>query len=237
MNHEDAPNSLLIVRAQPPSRSQSQEGDSYSHSQPTHTEIHNKNPPRFSSQPPTTLTSQPPTKKFKGDAHAHTTRSGSKSNIGGSVGNPSDTEHQLDNDVRAMDDEADRLRRMSRARMLAPSLLPSTSTPNVNTSLQFPDSRSGTGTRKGKERTVDMTTPLPEDDTPRIERNKQLRSGAMAAIVNGRGREPEGKTTPSRTGHRRKSSVGGRGKRVSSSFEATGVIGEFLSVVCLLGRI
>ena len=80
---------------------------------------------------------------------------------------------------------------------------------------------------------MDITTPLPEEDTPRIERNKQLRSGAMAAIVNGRGREPEERTTttPSRTGHRRKSSVSGRGKRVSSSFEATGIIGKFLSVV------
>jgi len=80
-----------------------------------------------------------------------------------------------------------------------------------------------------------MTAPLPEEDTPRIERNKQFRAGAMAAIVNGRGREPEEKTTtttPSRTGHRRKSSVSGRGKRVSSSFEATGIISEFLSVVC-----
>ena len=79
-----------------------------------------------------------------------------------------------------------------------------------------------------------MTAPLPEEDTPRIERNKQLRAGAMAAIVNGRGREPEATTTtttPSRTGHRRKSSVSGRGKRVSSSFEATGIISEFLSVV------
>jgi len=239
VNHEEAPNSLLIVRPQPPSRSQSQEGDSYplhSHSQPAHPEIHNKNPPRLLSQPPATSTSQPPTKKFKANAHLHTT-TGSQSKVGGGVGNPSDTEHQLDSDVRAMDDEADRLRRVSRARMLAPSLIPSTSTSNVNTSPQFPAQTPGPGhgrTRKSRGGTVDMTAPLPEEDTPRIERNKQLRAGAMAAIVNGRGREPEATTTtatPSRTGHRRKSSVSGRGKRVSSSFEATGIISEFLSVV------
>ena len=65
-----------------------------------------------------------------------------------------------------------------------------------------------------------MTAPLPEEDTPRIERNKQLRAGAMAAIVNGRGRDPEEKTTttPSRTGHRRKSSVSGRWEESEQCF-------------------
>jgi len=37
----------------------------------------------------------------------------------------------------------------------------------------------------GRGGTVDMTAPLPEEDTPRIERNKQHRAGAMAAIING----------------------------------------------------
>jgi len=128
--------------------------------------------------------------------------------------------------------------------MIDRSLLASTSTSNANASLQVPASRSQSqtpgsghrietekGTKKGKGRIVDM--PLPEEETPRIKRNKQLRSGAMAAIVNGRGREPEGKTmsTPTRTGHRRKSSVSRRGKRVSSSFDDMGIISELFNTI------
>lgn len=78
---------------------------------------------------------------------------------------------QVEQDVRAMDDETDHLRRNSRA----------------HTTIESPLLR-----------VTDRTTPLPEDETPKIKRNKELRK-----------------------------SSNGRGKRISSSFEATGVLCEF----------
>ncbi|KNZ75812.1 Kinetochore protein mis13 [Termitomyces sp. J132] len=116
---------------------------------------------------------------------------------------------------------------------------PSTFKPS---SLSLLRSQSATGTRFN---TPDADPALDaavramdkEDETPQIQRNKRLRAGAMAAFSSGGSDTPtdtgmvvDPVTPPRRPGQsapgssRRKSSVGGRGKRISSSFEATGVI-------------
>jgi kinetochore protein Mis13/DSN1 len=77
-----------------------------------------------------------------------------------------------------------------------------------------------------------MVVPLAEEETPRIHRNKQMRANAMAAISSLDIPEPPS-TTP--RGHRRKGSVSGRGKRVSSSFEVTGNISEWFFFVVSFG--
>lgn len=204
VNREETPSSLLIVRPQD------------SQSQPTNpANIHPPPPPppppRFSSQPSTSsiLPQQPPSKKFRADSQTRTHQRRA-SNAASDV--------EVEKDVRAMDDEADKLRRLSRARtVIDPSILPSQG--NVRFSETPGSSRKGTSSKA-----VDVVVPLPEEETPKIERNKQMRAGAMAAIVNGRNQE----MTPH--AHRRKSSVSGRGKRVSTSFEATGIISKS---VCL----
>lgn len=130
----------------------------------------------------------------------------------------------IEKDVRAMEDEADHLRRNSRAHTTIDSSLSST-----NPAFQFPSRPDPNRTKKGKERTMDISVPIAEDETPQIERNKLLRQGAVAAIVNGRSRErgqSRQETTPT---HRRKSSLS-RGKRISTSFETTGIISVWLSL-------
>ena len=210
VNHEEAPNNLLIVRAQD------------TQSQPKN---HAHAVPRSSSQPPTnpSLPQRPPSKKFKAGSQppdrpkvtSHT-RAPTDNNVGSDV--------EVEKDVRAMDDEADKLRRLSRARtIIDPSLLAS----QANVQFQSRPETAGSSSRKGKSKVVDMTVPLPDEETPIIQRNKQMRAGAMAGITNGRSREVSEtpRTTPSR--HRRKGSVSGRGKRVSSSFEVTGNISKY----------
>lgn len=112
-----------------------------------------------------------------------------------------------------MEDEADHLRRNSRAHTTIETSLLST-----NPALQF--------SSHGKMKVTDISTPLPENETPQIKRNKQLRQDMMNAIGNGRAQTRE--VSGNDTRHRRKSSVSSRGKRISSSFEATGVLCEFL---------
>ena len=211
MNPEEGPGGLLIVRAtgsQPPQ------------SQPI-TSKHVE-PQRFASQPANTNNAGPskqPSKKFKAVAEGSSrgnTNSKSKSVGQERVAYPD--EEQAEKDVRAMEDEADSLRRNFRAQSMIPS-----SILNADSSLQF-RSRTEPSTisrSKGKEKIIDTVVPLPDNDTPTIDRNKQLRSGAMAAITGG------SNGNHARPDHRRRSSVSGRGKRVSTSFEATGIIGKY----------
>ncbi|KAF8805336.1 hypothetical protein BYT27DRAFT_7258448 [Phlegmacium glaucopus] len=126
---------------------------------------------------------------------------------------------EVEQDVRAMEDESDHLRRNSRAHTTIESPLLSR-----NPALQFGSNgeSSNTSRSRGKTKITDISTPLPENETPQIKRNKQLREGAMAAIGSGRAQTPE--VNGNDTRHRRKSSVNGRGKRISSSFEATGIL-------------
>lgn len=187
-------------------------------SQPTNTtDAHS--PPRFLSQPSTSsiLPQQPPSKKFKAD---------SQTRIQQRRPDNAASDLEVEKDVRAMDDEADKLRRLSRARTTIDTSL-------LQSNVRFPDT-----SRKGKSKAVDTLVPLTELETPTIQRNKQMRAGAMASIANGS--DQKGRETGSMTPHgsRRKSSVSGRGKRVSTSFEATGIISKILiyavSLICLI---
>jgi kinetochore protein Mis13/DSN1 len=203
MNAEETPGGLLIVRAP----------ESMPHSQNT---AHTK---RVASQPPPSYPSgagpsKPPSKKFRADSQPPpAARSSTLTTL--------HDDPQLEQDVRAMEDEADHLRRNSRAH--------TTIDPAFNPAFQFPPrAESSTTKGKGKSMIVDTTIAIPERETPKIERNKQLREGAMAAIANGRSSRPlEQNGKEQGQGHRRKSSVSGRGKRISSSFSTTGVIGVF----------
>ncbi|ESK98416.1 mis12-mtw1 family protein [Moniliophthora roreri MCA 2997] len=131
----------------------------------------------------------------------------------------------VEQDIRAMEDEADRLRRESRARLVDPSLHLSSAQPE-----DTPANHSSRLNRK----VVDTRQRIPVEESPMITRNKSLREGAMAAIraiseepetEEQRGRN-QNTTTPNGKGHKRKSSVSGRGKRISASFETTGAFTE-----------
>jgi len=210
VNHEESSNGLLIVRAQDPMPSQSQTA-----AQPR-------------SLKPSSNSHQPPSKKFKADTQNPLPLKPSSQ----TRGHQRVTEHigsdvEVEKDVRAMDDEADKLRRLSRARTtIDPSILQSKA--KIITSSRFETPQTG---RKGKRpnTAVDIVTPLPDHDTPKIQRNKQMRSNVMGANANGRHQTVPETETPTTTpgGSRRKSSVSGRGKRVSSSFELSGIISKF----------
>jgi len=107
---------------------------------------------------------------------------------------------------------------------------------NIDPAFQFSHLEPETGKKplsgKGKAREilVDMSAPLEQDETPQIQRNKRLREGAMAAIASEREGDQEndngrGRGNDRGTNHRRRSSVS-RGKRISSGFDLTGIIGE-----------
>ncbi len=73
---------------------------------------------------------------------------------------------------------------------------------SMNTDVEFP---ARTPRKPSSRRNIDITEPIALQETPQIEKNKAMRG---------------------ESGHRRRSSVS-RGKRVSSSYEATGVICEW----------
>jgi len=170
--------------------------------------------------------SKPPTNTSKADSKESTRpRGASQSKVSKPVcvsyANDSE-DSEVEKDVRAMEDEADHLRRQSRAHAMIDSAVLAS-----DASFQLPARTELPGTsRKSRSRVVDIMIPMPEHDTQGVDCNKQLRSGAMSAVLDSRGRTPE--PMPGQ-GHRRKSSVSGRGKRSSSFFEATGIIGELSS--------
>ncbi|PFH48311.1 hypothetical protein AMATHDRAFT_65800 [Amanita thiersii Skay4041] len=133
-------------------------------------------------------------------------------------------EAQIEDDIRAMDAEADHIRRSSRVYV----------PPSSSSSITFQQIDKDGRRPKPKPSivAVDTTQLVPMDETPRIERNKRLREGSLNPVPppNGdathaetsqRGREREREVNGH---HRRKSSISGRGKRISSSFESSGVI-------------
>ncbi|KAF8650299.1 hypothetical protein AX16_005307 [Volvariella volvacea WC 439] len=231
---EEQPGGLLIVRATP---------TSFPPSQPLNSERPSAQPPsRPPSQqalrqaPPSTLPSsqpipstslKPPQKKFRAESQpppsTSALRNGYKTN---SLTRSRDfsNDEDMERDVREMESEVDALKRSSRAHV-------STDT-SINSSLRF--SSLGPGGPNGKERSidkskskvVDVSLPLPEHDTPTIVRNKKLREGAMQAISNGPQPQRSMSEEPSETSgsRRRRSSFSSRGKRISSSYQATGVI-------------
>jgi kinetochore protein Mis13/DSN1 len=212
LNAEEQPGGLRIVRghsAAPPS------------SNPI---VPPPRPPSSQSQRPTDAgPSRQPSKKFRSGSQPLTsrTKSGSRTHERGIT--PS-TQEDLDIEqvVCAMEDEADNLRRNSRAHTtIDPSVRLS-----ITPAFQFPPRPPDSDTpKRRKSKITDTSVPLPSDESPQIERNRLLREGAMAAIANGRGRQSNGTAGG---GHRRKSSINSRGKRISSSFEATGVISKLI---------
>ncbi|KAG7095816.1 hypothetical protein E1B28_006515 [Marasmius oreades] len=141
-----------------------------------------------------------------------------------------------------MEDEADRLRRESRARQVDPSIRPSdyAAMPDVEPTGDDGDTNlNGTAIKGKKKHTsniIDTTLQIPVEESPMIARNKALRQDAMAAIRSAnvpgqdedRGRSSKlGRDSSEKQGqgHRRKSSVS-RGKRISASFEVSGSFAE-----------
>ncbi|KAF8055568.1 Mis12-Mtw1 protein family-domain-containing protein [Lyophyllum atratum] len=225
-NTEEQPGGLLIVRApsappttttnptKPPSKKfKASQPQAPSHSQPLPS---TSKPP--STQSKSKSNSLLPSSQPALHLHAHSRH------------DTPDADPALDDAVRAMQDEAAHLRRTSRGPIHAPDTSSSSgSGSSLNSQFRFPSSVAANENGKGKRRETihDTSAPLPPeaDETPLIQRNKRLRAGAMAAL--GAGVDTMDPLTPpggSGSGHRRKSSVGGRGKRMSSSYESTGVI-------------
>ncbi|PPQ83326.1 hypothetical protein CVT25_003965 [Psilocybe cyanescens] len=158
LNNDDGPGGLLIVHPRDIGPTLSQ---------PVSSNTADPLPPRFSSQPLHAGPSKHPTKKFRADSETAARPLG-KSKLKPPARDRSGAyeDAEVDLDVKAMEDEADQLRRQSRAHS-----------------------------------TIDSS---------------------LLVITNDRSQTQE--TSRRATGHRRKSSVGGRGKRTSSSYQATGVI-------------
>ena len=197
-----------------------------SQSQPTTSNHVGSSLPHPASQPlPSSSTAfpKPTAKKFKADSQTQPRpRAKSKAATRDRVAySTTYDDSEVEKDVRAMEDEADHLRRNSRAHTtIDSSLLARESGVHF---LAHPEPFN-TSRSKGKARFIDTSAKVPESETPQIERNKQLRQEAMDAYNNSlRTPQPNGKNQT----HRRKSSVG-RGKRTSTSFQATGIISEFI---------
>ncbi|KAK7064856.1 Mis12-Mtw1 protein family-domain-containing protein [Favolaschia claudopus] len=159
---------------------------------------------------PTAGPSNPPAKKFKADALSvpqQPTRNASVDPV-------------VENDVRQMEDEANNLRRASRANS-SNLASPSSMSFRPSSPVKPPPKPSKSKSKKAATRVVtDTEVPL-LDGTPQAERNKMLRSDAMAAIA--RDRERGNSKTPEpdkKSSHQRRNSFGGRGKRISTSFQA-----------------
>ncbi|KAH9830289.1 Mis12-Mtw1 protein family-domain-containing protein [Rhodofomes roseus] len=176
LNGEEQPGGLVIVRAP---------------SVPSETL---QRPPsrQPSSQPLPGEPSKPPAKKFRADGTTTTARQLAK-NKDRQIQSSSRADPEVDEDVRQMQSEADTLRRKSHAAEQSMGTLSIPKTPNRQ---QAPYS---------ERRMRDEHQPIPEQETPQIERNRFMREGG--------------------SNHRRKSSLT-RGKRISSSYEATGVISQ-----------
>ncbi|PCH39348.1 hypothetical protein WOLCODRAFT_141197 [Wolfiporia cocos MD-104 SS10] len=159
--------------------------------------------PRATSRPPSSHSQRPhptepsnqPAKKFRADGSTTSARQLAKGKDRALP--PSiQEEPEIDEDVRQMQTEADALRRKSQAA--------ANSVGTLDQALHFPPPR-GSRQQHGppsQQRVHDAAMPLPLSESPAIERNRFMREGSN---------------------HRRKRSLS-RGKRISSSYETTGVI-------------
>ena len=178
VNGEEQPGGLIIVRAPSTPAGPSQRPPSRQ--------------PSTQSQPAPDEPSKPPTKKFRADGTTSAARQLAK-NKDRQIQPSTRADPEVDEDVRQMQTEADTLRRKSQAAEQSMGTLSIPKTPNRQ---QAPYS---------ERRIREEMQPVPEQETPQIERNRFMREGG--------------------SNHRRKSSLT-RGKRISSSYEATGVICE-----------
>ncbi|KAG1821579.1 Mis12-Mtw1 protein family-domain-containing protein [Suillus subaureus] len=194
---EEQPGGLVIVRA-PISRPTTPQNN-YPSSQPSTTTTRPPSrPPSSLSQPIPSSSiagpSKPPAKRFKADSSRAPT--GVKPR---DVPSSTREEPELDEDIRQMESETVHLRQRSRAKDA------------IDSSFKFPPS---TPKHTSQRYPSDALRPLPDSETPQIERNKLLREGVSLPL-----------RTPQRTPqHSRRTSMSARGKRISTSFENTGVI-------------
>lgn len=194
---EEQPGGLIIVRA-PISRPTTPQNN-FSSSQPsTTTTLAQSRPPPSLSQPIPSSSiagpSKPPAKRFKADSSRAPTSAKPRD-----VPSSTREEPELDEDVRQMESETVHLRQRSRAKDTIDSSFKLPPSTPKHTSQRYPS---------------DVLHPLPDNETPQIERNKLLREGVHLPP-----------RTPQRTPqHSRRTSMSARGKRISTSFENTGVI-------------
>lgn len=188
----------LVIVRAPVSRPSSPQNN-HSSSQPS---ITTTRAPSRSQLIPSTSTvppSKPPAKKFKAESSRAPTSTKSRD-----VPSSTREEPELDEDVRRMESETDHLRQRSRAKDA------------IDSSFKFPPSTPKPSTQRYLS---DALHTLPESETPQIKRNKLLREGAPLPP-----RTPQTKTPQ----HSRRVSMSARGKRISTSFETTGVICAYL---------
>lgn len=149
-------------------------------------------------------TSIPPAKKYKADTDSVVAK-GAKGKERETLAS-NRTEPEVDEDVRQMQSEADSLRRQSRAAESAIAVNPAFQIPPPSTNGRSnKSSRPPPSQSRGRAISRETSQPIPQQETPQIERNKMMRA------------DP---------GHTRRKSSLTRGKRISSSYVNTGVISE-----------
>ncbi|KAI6033370.1 Mis12-Mtw1 protein family-domain-containing protein [Pisolithus marmoratus] len=195
---EAQPGGLVIVRA-PAS------------SQPVFATVSRLPPPsrpHSSSQPLPSSTNAVghPSKKLKLDASSRAPTGAKQRDVMATTRE----EPELDEDIRQMENETDDLRRRSRAKE------------STNQSPQFPSSSSSTH----RQHTADTIQPLPQCETPQIVRNKLMRQGPPLSNHDKEPTSPHSPRTPQPHQTPRRTSMSMRGKRISTSFENTGVISQ-----------
>jgi kinetochore protein Mis13/DSN1 len=196
---EEQPGGLVIVRAssaRPPYSQEARPTQAEAQPQPRHSSV----PPPSRHVPNGDLPNGnrigQPSKKFK--AGSSILDGMADKGKARELATVAEADEAADEDVRHMQSEVDALRRKSRAAEAA--------TANVSTAFQFPPPGPSSKPPKPTQqrgRIRETSQPLPLHETPQQERNRLLR-GEFS--------------------HRRKSSLT-RGKRISSTYHSTGVIG------------
>lgn len=163
-------------------------------------------------------------------------------------------EDDVDEDVRQMNSEADELRDRSRASLAnvspdAPRVefrFPAPKPPSHSSKSRVRKLQAeglGPGTPPSRAGSLDTVIPLVERETPQIMKNKMMRGEhpSMKQSVNSRSTsqtsdENRGPVASSSQapGHRRRTSMSMRGKRISAAFEASGIIGTDLCLISSL---
>ncbi|KAH7907674.1 Mis12-Mtw1 protein family-domain-containing protein, partial [Hygrophoropsis aurantiaca] len=197
---EEQPGGLVIIRA-PRSRPTSPQPQPSSQPAISTTTRAPSRPPQSSSQP-IPGPSKPPSKKFKADGSS---RAIAKLRDGTPAAPRDDPE--LDEDIRQMDSETDNLRQRSRAKDA------------VNPEFQFPPP-------PAQRRPPDALQPLLDTESPQIQRNKLMREGLPLPRARTPQPQPQILQHQHQHQHSRRSSMSMRGKRISTSFENTGVISQ-----------
>ena len=210
VNGDESSGGLMIVRA-PSARPSSSQAI---RPPPSITSTHLQTPPSpprppssQSHRPPASTAgpSHPPSKRFRADTADTSSRTAPRV----THGEPTRGDPQVDEDVRRMEAETDDLRRTSRENMSSPvaALRPEFAFP-ATTSQQKEKQRQKPKQGKGQ---------------------RQERPGSPESST--REREKERRDSQ----HQRRSSMGLRGKRISSSFETTGIIGMLDSLASMSG--